>query len=184
MSRIGRLPVDVPENVDIDFDESEVTVSGPLGQMSKDIHSSLELKKDEDQLKVLITADEKKETRALQGMMRSLIDSMIEGVTEGFTRELEMKGVGYRASLQGDKLQLEVGYSHPVTVEAPGNIEFEVEDSTEIKVKGTDKQLVGDVAARIRSVREPEPYKGKGIRYKGENIRRKEGKTAAATAEQ
>ncbi len=183
MSRIGKQPIEIPEKVDIDFTEEEVTVSGPLGQMSKDIHSELKLEKEEDKLQVVIL-NENKETHALQGMMRSIINSMIEGVTEGFTRELEMKGVGYSASLQGDSLKLEVGYSHPVIIESPGEIEFEIEDGTDIKVKGIDKQLVGDVAARIRSVREPEPYKGKGIRYKGENIRRKEGKTAAATGEQ
>ena len=183
MSRIGKQPIEIPEKVDISFDEEQVTVSGPLGQMSKGIHKDLKLQAEDDQVKVVIL-NENKETHALQGMMRSLISSMIEGVTEGFTKELKMKGVGYSASLQGDSLKLEVGYSHPVIIESPGNIDFEVENGTNIKVKGTDKQLVGDVAARIRSVREPEPYKGKGIRYKGENIRRKEGKTAAATGEQ
>ncbi len=182
MSRIGKQPVELPDKVDVNFDEKEITVSGPMGDMCKEIHKSLTLETEEDQLMVKMKEDNK-ETRALQGMMRSIIDSMIEGVTEGFTRELEMKGVGYNASLQGNSLKLEVGYSHPVFIDAPGNIEFEVENGTDIKVKGTDKQLVGDVAARVRSVREPEPYKGKGIRYKGENIRRKEGKTAAATTE-
>ncbi len=183
MSRIGKQPIEIPEKVDIDFNKEQVTVSGPLGQMSKSVHEDLDLEIEDDELRVVIL-NENKETHALQGMMRSIINSMIEGVTEGFTKELKMKGVGYNASLQGDSLKLEVGYSHPVIIDSPGNVEFEVENGTNITVKGTDKQLVGDVAARIRSVREPEPYKGKGIRYKGENIRRKEGKTAAATGEQ
>ena len=183
MSRIGKKPIEIPEKVDIDIAEGEITVSGPLGQMSQEVHEDLSLEKEDQKLRVAVLRDSK-EAYALQGMLRSIINSMIEGVTEGYTRELEMKGVGYSATVQGNSLKLEVGYSHPVEIEAPGNIEFEVEDGTDIKVKGTDKQLVGDVAARVRSVREPEPYKGKGIRYKGENIRRKEGKTAAATGEQ
>ncbi|MFW6266094.1 MAG: 50S ribosomal protein L6 [Halanaerobiales bacterium] len=176
MSRIGDVPVEIPEKVDVSLNGTTMTVKGPKGELSKEINPGVEVNIEEDNIVVKRHSDDR-EDRSLHGLVRSIIKNMINGVVKGYSKELEMVGVGYRAQLKGSDLEIEAGYSHPVTIEAPDNIEFEVENGTEIKVKGIDKQQVGDIAARIRAVRKPEPYKGKGIRYKGEHIRRKVGKT-------
>jgi len=183
MSRIGLQPVEIPENVEINFEGSVLNVKGPNGEISRQINSKIELKIEDDLLTVERKTDDK-EARSLHGLTRSLIDSMVEGVANNFEKTLEMEGVGYRANKQGNKVILEVGYSHPVEIEAPEGIDIEVEDGDSIIVRGSDKQLVGEVAAKIRAIREPEPYKGKGIRYKGEYIRRKEGKTGVTATEE
>ncbi len=176
MSRIGKLPVDIPEGVEISIDGSEVTVKGPKGELKNSFNPQIAIKKDDNQI-IVEKLEEDKNANSLHGLTRSLISSMIDGVTEGFEKKLEMVGVGYNAQVKGKNLELEVGYSHPVVIEAPGDIKFEVEGRNKIVVKGINKQLVGDVAAKIRDVRKPEPYKGKGIKYVGEHIRRKVGKT-------
>ncbi|AZO96531.1 50S ribosomal protein L6 [Halocella sp. SP3-1] len=176
MSRIGRLPIDIPEGVTLKQDENKLTVKGPKGELSKEFSPLITINITDDQVIVERSSDNR-EDRSLHGLTRSLIESMITGVTEGFAKKLEMVGVGYNAKLKGKDLELEVGYSHPVIIKTEGQIEFEVDKNTNITVKGIDKQLVGEMAAKIRSVREPEPYKGKGIKYVDEHIRRKVGKT-------
>lgn len=176
MSRIGKLPIEIPEKVDIKIDENKVTVKGPKGELSREFNPVTNIEIQDKQILVTKNA-ETREANSLHGLTRSLLQNMVTGVTEGFVKKLEMVGVGYSAKVQGKNLVLEVGYSHPVTIEPEGNIEFEVEKNTNISVKGIDKQLVGAIAAKIRSVREPEPYKGKGIKYVDEHIRRKVGKT-------
>ena len=183
MSRIGKLPIDIPDKVEVEIDEAtnEVKVSGPKGTLEKEFDPRCSIKQEDGQIIIERPSDSKAD-RSLQGMIRSIIDDMVTGVVEGFTKKLKMKGVGYKAQLQGKKLVMEVGFSHPVEIEPEEEIEFEVEDlsgdfTSGITVKGIDKQKVGEVAARIRDVRKPEPYKGKGIRYEGEQIRRKVGKT-------
>lgn len=176
MSRIGRLPIDIPEGVTLKQDENKLTVKGSKGELSKEFSPLISINITDDQVNVERSSDNR-EDRSLHGLTRSLIESMITGVTEGFEKKLEMVGVGYNAKLKGKDLELEVGYSHPVIIKTEGQIEFEVEKNTSITVRGIDKQLVGEMAAKIRSVREPEPYKGKGIKYVDEHIRRKVGKT-------
>lgn len=175
MSRIGKRPIQVPQGVEVKVDGSKVTVKGPKGELSKTFHSDMRIEVQDGVVQVTRPSDEKIH-KSLHGLTRTLIANMIEGVTKGFQKGLEINGVGYRASLQGKKLVLAVGYSHPVEVEAPQGIEFEVPQPTKITVKGIDKELVGAVAANVRSVRGPEPYLGKGIKYEGERIRRKAGK--------
>ena len=177
MSRIGRKPVTVPEGVTIDAGAGVVTVKGPKGELSQHISRDMKIEQDSGVLTVA-RPTYRGEHRALHGLTRSLIANMVQGVTEGYEKRLEIQGVGYRARLQGKALELSVGYSHPVAVPAPDGIEFEVPQPTQIVVRGIDKQLVGEIAARIRRVRPPEPYKGKGIRYEGEYVRRKVGKRA------
>lgn len=177
MSRIGKKPVAIPQGVDIQIDANNVvTVKGPKGQLVKELSKDMNIVVEEGNLVVTRPSDAK-EHRSLHGLTRSLIANMVEGVTNGYVKNLEIIGVGYRAALQGTKIVLSMGYSHPVEIEAPAGIAFEVPAPTKISVKGIDKQMVGQMAAKIRSVREPEPYLGKGIRYEGENVRRKEGKT-------
>lgn len=177
MSRIGRKPIPVPEGVEVNIDGSNVVlVKGPKGQMEKELHRDMIIRLEENNLLVERPSDAKNH-RSLHGLTRTLLSNMVEGVTKGFQRNLELVGVGYRAAKQGDKLVLTVGYSHPVEIEAPAGVEIEVPAPTKIAVKGYDKQVVGQLAANIRAVREPEPYKGKGIKYEGEVIRRKAGKT-------
>lgn len=176
MSRIGILPIEIPEKVDVKINGDKVTVKGPNGKLEKKIDPVIQIKIKDNEVIVDRGADDK-HSRSLHGLTRSLIDSMIQGVTEGFQKKLEMVGVGYNAKVQGKNLILEAGYSHPVTIEAEDNIQFEVEKNTNITVKGIDKQQVGEMAAKIRAVRKPEPYKGKGIKYIDEHIRRKVGKT-------
>ena len=175
MSRIGRLPISLPDGVEITQDGHRVRVKGPLGQLERELHPQMTLERENGTLRVVRPSDEPRH-RALHGLTRTLVNNMITGVTTGFTKNLEISGVGYRAQLQGTKLVLALGYSHPVEVEPPAGIEFRVESPTRLGVFGADKELVGQTAAFIRSKRKPEPYKGKGIRYAGEQILRKAGK--------
>lgn len=178
MSRIGLRPIEIPAGVEVKLDDNNnVQVKGPKGELNKTLHENMKIKIEDNTISVERPNDEK-ENRSLHGTTRSLIDNMVEGVSKGFQKELEIIGVGYRAQLQGSKLIVNAGYSHPVEIEQEENIEFEVPKNTEIIVKGIDKERVGAIAANIRAIRPPEPYKGKGIRYKGEHVRRKEGKTA------
>jgi len=176
MSRIGKLPITIPEKVDVIIKENQITVKGPKGELKKEISPQISLSVKDNQIIVQRSSDSKTD-RSLHGLTRSLINGMVEGVTSEFAKKLEMVGVGYSAKLKGENLELEAGYSHPVIIEPPAGIRFEVEKNTQITVKGIDKQQVGEFAARIRAVRKPEPYKGKGIKYEGEHIRRKVGKT-------
>ena len=177
MSRIGRKPIPVPSGVTVSISPEEVRVNGPRGELSERIHRDITVAQDEDVLTVTRPTD-RGEHRALHGLTRSLVANMVEGVTEGYAKTLEIQGVGYRAVLKGSDLELALGYSHAVTVKAPYGIEFEVPQPTRVVVKGISKQLVGEVAANIRKQRPPEPYKGKGIRYEGEYVARKVGKRA------
>jgi large subunit ribosomal protein L6 len=177
MSRIGRKPVQVPEGVDVELGPGHVTVKGPKGELEQDVSPEMKVELEDGTLTVQRPTD-RGEHRALHGLTRSLIANMVVGVTEGFEKRLEIQGVGYRAQLRGKSLELALGYSHPVSVQAPAGIEFEVPQPTEIVVRGVDKQLVGQVAADIRKRRPPEPYKGKGIRYRDEHVARKVGKRA------
>lgn len=177
MSRIGLKPIEIPEGVEVKLNENHLHVKGPKGELSRTLHENMKINIEGNTITVERPNDEK-ENRSLHGTTRSLISNMVEGVKNGFQKELEIIGVGYRAQLQGNKLVVNAGYSHPVEIEQEENIEFELPKNTEIIVKGIDKERVGAVAANIRAIRPPEPYKGKGIRYKGEHVRRKEGKTA------
>jgi large subunit ribosomal protein L6 len=177
MSRIGKLPIDVPGSVDVKLETGTVTVKGPKGELRQRVSPELKIEQEESKLIVKRPSD-RGDHRALHGLTRSLIYNMVEGVTNGFQKELEIQGVGYRAQLKGKSLELALGFSHPVKVEAPEGIEFEVPQPTQIFVRGIDKQAVGEAAARIRKLRPPEPYKGKGIRYAGEYVARKVGKRA------
>ena len=177
MSRIGRKPIPVPDGVTVDLSPGSVSVKGPKGELSQTVDRDMTIALDDGTLTVERPTD-RGPHRALHGLTRSLLANMVEGVTDGYEKRLEIQGVGYRARLQGKALELSVGFSHPVSVQAPEGIEFEVPQQTEVVVRGIDKQLVGETAARIRRVRPPEPYKGKGIRYAGEHVRRKVGKRA------
>jgi large subunit ribosomal protein L6 len=177
MSRIGRQPIEIPDSVNVAVDPGRVTVNGPLGELTQKVPARIKIEKEDGQL-VVKRPTERGDDRALHGLTRSLVANMVEGVTSGFEKRLEIQGVGYRASLRGTALELNVGFSHPVVVDAPAGITFEVPTQNEILIKGIDKQQVGEVAAEVRDVRPPEPYKGKGIRYQGEYVRRKVGKRA------
>jgi large subunit ribosomal protein L6 len=177
MSRIGKQPIAIPDGVDVFVEPELVRVKGPKGELEQRIVRDMEVSKDDGELLVKRPSD-RGDHRALHGLTRSLIANMVEGVTNGFERRLEIQGVGYRAALRGRDIELTVGYSHSVQVKAPDGIEFEVPAPTQIVVRGIDKQQVGEIAARIRKVRPPEPYKGKGIRYQGEHVARKVGKRA------
>jgi large subunit ribosomal protein L6 len=177
MSRIGRKPIAVPEAVTVEVGPGRVAVKGPKGELAQVLSTEMKVEQSDGVLTVDRPTD-RGEHRALHGLTRSLIANMVEGVTEGFEKRLEIQGVGYRAQLKGKSLEMALGYSHPVSVEPPEGIEFEVPQPTEIVVRGIDKQLVGQVAADIRKRRPPEPYKGKGIRYRGEHVARKVGKRA------
>ena len=177
MSRIGRKPIEVPEGVTVDVSPGSVLVKGPKGELTQVVSRDMTI----DQADGVVTVSRPTDRgphRALHGLTRSLVANMVEGVTNGYEKRLEIQGVGYRARLQGTALELSVGYSHTVSMPAPDGIEFEVPQPTQVIVRGIDKQLVGEMAARIRRVRPPEPYKGKGIRYEGEQVRRKVGKRA------
>jgi large subunit ribosomal protein L6 len=176
MSRIGKLPVEIPEKVEVKLEGNTIAVKGPKGELTQKLNPIVNVTIEDNQVLVTRNSDDRQE-RAIHGLTRSLIQNMVDGVTRGFEKKLEMVGVGYNAKINGKDLVLEVGYSHPVTIKAEDNIEFEVEKNTNITVKGIDKQQVGEIAAKIRSVRKPEPYKGKGIKYADEHIRRKVGKT-------
>ena len=175
MSRIGKRPVVVPGNVKVNIDGQTVTVEGPKGKLVQTLRPEIKVVLEDGVLNVTRSGDDKDE-RSLHGLSRTLVSNMVEGVSNGFTKSLELVGVGYRAALQGKKLVLTIGYSHPVEIDPPAGIEIAVEGTNKVHVKGADKQLVGDIAADIRMVRPPEPYKGKGVKYAGEKIVRKEGK--------
>jgi large subunit ribosomal protein L6 len=177
MSRIGRQPIELPAGVAVSLSPGRVMVNGPLGELSQQVPVRMQVEQ-EDGTVVVKRPTERGEDRALHGLTRSLIANMVEGVTNGFQKRLEIQGVGYRASLRGTDLELNVGFSHSVVLKAPQGITFEVPTPTEVIVKGIDKQQVGQTAAEVRAVRPPEPYKGKGIRYDGEYVRRKVGKRA------
>jgi large subunit ribosomal protein L6 len=177
VSRIGKQPIPIPSTVNVSVSPGRVQVNGPLGELSQVIPQRMAVQREDDTI-VVRRPTERGEDRALHGLTRTLIANMVEGVTKGFERRLEIQGVGYRAALRGSSLELSVGYSHTVVKDAPAGITFEVPVPTQIVVKGVDKQQVGQIAAEIRRVRPPEPYKGKGIRYEGEYVRRKVGKRA------
>ncbi|MFI5292245.1 MAG: 50S ribosomal protein L6 [Candidatus Limnocylindrales bacterium] len=175
MSRIGRLAIPVPSGVDVTLDGATITVKGPRGTLSRELVSVLRVVQEDGSLRVE-RPDDTKRSRELHGLTRTLVANMVIGVTEGYRKGLEISGVGYRAQKIGEKLQLNLGYSHPIEIEPPEGISFEVENPTRLAVLGIDKELVGHVAARVRATRKPEPYKGKGVRYSGEVVRRKAGK--------
>jgi large subunit ribosomal protein L6 len=177
MSRIGRKPIEIPGGVSVGIFPGRIQVNGPLGELTQQVPVRMQVERQDDSI-VVTRPTERGDDRALHGLTRTLIANMVEGVTKGFEKRLEIQGVGYRAALKGTDLELAVGYSHPVTIKPRQGISFEVPVPTQIVVKGTDKQMVGQTAAEIRRVRPPEPYKGKGIRYEGEFVRRKVGKRA------
>ena len=175
MSRIGRLPIAVPSGVDVTIDGRTLTVKGPKGTLTRELHPDIAVSREDDRL-VVTRPTEQKTHKQLHGLTRTLVNNMVVGVTDGYRKSLEITGVGYRAAKVGDKLQLNLGYSHPIEIAPPQGISFEVETPTRLAVVGIDKELVGQIAAQVRSTRKPEPYKGKGVRYAGEQIRRKAGK--------
>jgi large subunit ribosomal protein L6 len=181
MSRVGKQPIAVPRGVEIKVDGSLVTVKGPKGELSQQIDPDISIKQEDGQILVTRPSDQPRH-RSMHGLYRTLVSNMVVGVSDGFSRTLEMHGVGYRAQMQGKNLVLNIGFSHPVDIPPPANIEFEVEGTSKIVVKGANKEQVGQVAADIRKIRKPEPYKGKGIRYEGEYVRRKAGKAGKAAA--
>jgi large subunit ribosomal protein L6 len=175
MSRIGRLPIDIPSGVDITIDGQHVAVKGPKGELALTVKEPIEASKVENQV-IVTRPDDERSSRSLHGLSRTLINNLIIGVTQGYQKELEIVGTGYRIASQGQGVEFQLGYSHPITVQPPEGITFSVEGNTKLVVSGIDKQAVGEVAANIRKLRKPEPYKGKGVRYAGENVRRKAGK--------
>ncbi len=179
MSRIGKEPVPVPSGVDVTVADGTITVTGPKGTLTQRLHPDITVAV-ADRTVAVTRGDDEREHRALHGLFRSLIANMVTGVTDGYRRDLEIVGVGYRAAARGRGLTLQLGFSHPVEVDAPEGIAFEVTSPIRLSVTGSDKQLVGQVAANIRALRKPEPYKGKGIRYAGEQVRRKAGKAAGS----
>jgi large subunit ribosomal protein L6 len=177
MSRIGKQPITVPSGVEFTIEPDLVRVKGPKGELQERVSRDMKIEQGDGEVTVTRPSD-RRDHRALHGLTRSLVANMVQGVTDGFEKKLEIQGVGYRAALKGKDIELSVGYSHPVTIQAPAGIEFEVPQPTRITVRGSSKQVVGETAARIRKVRPPEPYKGKGIRYEGEYVQRKVGKRA------
>jgi large subunit ribosomal protein L6 len=176
MSRIGKLPIPVPSGVDVAVDGHEVTVQGPKGTLTHTLPLTIDVDRNDDGTLAVRRPDDERDNRALHGLTRTLVANMVTGVTEGYEKKLEIVGVGYRVIARGQNLEFALGYSHPILVEAPEGISFAVESPTKFTVQGIDKQQVGEVAANIRKLRKPEPYKGKGIRYAGEYVRRKVGK--------
>ena len=179
MSRVGQSPITLPSGVEVTVSPGAVVVKGPRGELSRVVPKGIALERADGEIRVT-RANEEREVRALHGLVRSLIANMIQGVTQGYERRLEIHGVGYRAVKKGDDVEFQIGYSHPVAKKAPAGIEFELPTPTRLVVRGIDKELVGQVAAEIRAIRKPEPYKAKGIRYEGEHIKRKAGKAAKA----
>jgi large subunit ribosomal protein L6 len=177
MSRIGKQPITIPDGVKVDLQGDRMTVTGPRGTLHQALHPRMRVTVEDGTVSVARPSDERLD-KSLHGLTRTLIANMVDGVTQGFEKRLEIQGVGYRAALQGKDIELQVGFSHPVRIAAPEGIEFEVPAPNRIAVRGIDKQLVGEIAATIRKVRKPEPYKGKGIRYEGEYVRKKAGKAA------
>ncbi|HLC28235.1 MAG TPA: 50S ribosomal protein L6 [Dehalococcoidia bacterium] len=180
MSRIGKMPIPVPSGVEVRIDGTHVTVKGPRGELSRDLDPEMRIEQADGQV-IVSRPTEQVRHRAMHGLTRSLVANMVTGVSDGFTKTLELQGVGYRAQMQGNDLVLAIGYSHSVNVPPPAGIEFEVEGTSKIIVKGINREHVGQVAADVRKIRPPEPYKGKGIRYSGEYVRRKAGKAGKAT---
>jgi large subunit ribosomal protein L6 len=178
MSRIGRKPVTVPKGVTLQVEGNSVAVKGPRGELRRRLHPDMQIALDKDQFTVARPSEEKRH-KALHGLTRTLVQNMVDGVSKGFSKTLEIQGVGYKAEAKPYGVNLVVGYSHPVKYEAPKGIKISVDNNVVVKIEGADKELVGQVAAELRSVRPPEPYKGKGIRYQGEHVRRKAGKTGA-----
>ena len=178
MSRIGKLPIPVPDGVEVTIDGLDVTVKGPKGELSRTLPEGVELSRDDDGAVIVTRLGDSRDERSRHGLVRALVANMVHGVSDGYARVLELVGVGYRAAPKGSDLELQVGYSHPVLIQAPDGINFEVPQPTRVVVSGIDKELVGQIAANIRKVRPPEPYKGKGIKYEGEQVRRKAGKAA------
>lgn len=176
MSRIGKRPIAVPAKVEVKISGNHVAVKGPKGELTRDLPAQVEVKQEGETL-TITRRNESRVARQMHGLSRTLVANMVEGVSQGFQRRLELQGVGYRAAVQGKNLVLSVGYSHQVQIEPPAGVQFAVENNTNVIVSGFDKEIVGNTAARIRAVRPPEPYKGKGIRYAGEAVRRKAGKT-------
>ena len=177
MSRIGRLPIPVPAGVEVTLDGQAVTVKGPKGTLSHTVPSPITIERSEDGTLQVLRPDDQRESRSLHGLTRSLVANMVTGVTDGYAKGMEIRGVGYRVAAKGSDLEFALGYSHPVPVAAPEGISFEVQSPTKFVVRGIDKQKVGEVAANIRKLRKPDPYKGKGVRYEGEQIKLKVGKT-------
>ena len=177
MSRIGRLPIPVPSGVEVTLDGQRVTVKGPKGTLSHTVPSPITIERSEDGTLQVARPDDERESRSLHGLTRSLVANMVTGVTDGYAKAMEIRGVGYRVAAKGSDLEFALGYSHPVPVAAPDGITFEVQSPTKFVVRGIDKQKVGEVAANIRKLRKPDPYKGKGVRYEGEQIKLKVGKT-------
>jgi large subunit ribosomal protein L6 len=175
MSRIGRLPITVPSTVDVTIDGRVVTVKGPKGSLTRSLHPDITVSRSDGTL-VVTRPTEQKTHKQLHGLTRTLVNNMVVGVTDGYRKGIEITGVGYRAALNGRKLTLNLGYSHPIEIDPPEGISFEVETPTRLSVVGIDKELVGQIAATVRATRKPEPYKGKGVRYAGEQVRRKAGK--------
>ncbi|MBA2323236.1 MAG: 50S ribosomal protein L6 [Pseudonocardiales bacterium] len=177
MSRIGKLPVAVPSGVDVTIEGRQVTVKGPKGTLSHTVVEPISIDRDESGAILVARPDDERRNRAMHGLSRSLVNNLVIGVTSGYEKKMEIHGVGYRVALKGSTLEFALGYSHPISVPAPDGVTFVVETPTRFSVQGIDKQLVGETAANIRKLRKPDPYKGKGVRYVGENIRRKVGKT-------
>ncbi|GAB2746517.1 50S ribosomal protein L6 [Salinifilum aidingensis] len=177
MSRIGKLPITVPSGVEVTIDGQQVTVNGPKGTLEQVVPEPINVERDEDGALLVNRPDDERRSRSMHGLARTLVNNMVVGVSQGFQKDLEIQGVGYRVQQKGSNLEFALGYSHPIVIEPPQGIEFSTEGPGKLSVKGIDKQLVGEVAARIRKLRRPDPYKGKGVRYAGENIRRKVGKT-------
>lgn len=177
MSRIGRLPIPVPSGVEVTLDGQHVTVKGPKGTLSHTVPAPITIERAEDGTLQVLRPDDERESRSLHGLTRSLVANMVTGVTDGYAKAMEIRGVGYRVAAKGSDLEFALGYSHPVPVAAPDGISFEVASPTKFTVRGIDKQKVGEVAANIRKLRKPDPYKGKGVRYEGEQIKLKVGKT-------
>ena len=176
MSRIGRMPISVPAGVTVDIDGATVTVKGPKGTLTHEVASPIEVAKDEDGTLAVTRPNDERVSRSLHGLTRTLVANMVTGVTDGYSKALEISGTGYRVVAKGSSLEFALGFSHPVVIEAPDGITFAVESPTKFSVAGIDKQQVGEVAAKLRKLRKPDPYKGKGVRYAGEVIRRKAGK--------
>jgi large subunit ribosomal protein L6 len=176
MSRIGRLPIAIPKGVEVNINGSEVSVKGPKGSLTHTLAEPIAIAKQEDGTLLVTRPNDERASKSLHGLSRTLVANMVQGVTEGYTKSLEIVGVGYRVAPKGKDLEFALGFSHPVIIPAPEGISFAVESPTKFSVSGIDKQLVGEVSANLRKLRKPDPYKGKGIRYTGENIRRKQGK--------
>src|SRR5881296_1403043 len=181
MSRIGRLPVVIPNGVDIKIDGQTVNVKGPKGQLTRTFHENMKIEREDRKIAVQ-RADDSQENRALHGLTRTLVANMVAGVTSGFVKDLEISGTGYRAIIQGKKLQLALGYSHPIEINPPPGISFTAETPQKLRVSGVDKEVVGEMAAKIRALRQPDPYKAKGVKYAGEYVRRKPGKAGKVGA--